>query len=445
MRHVLVPFVEALFRVVFEYDCVGEELVPAKGPAIVAANHPSYLDPILLSLQVRRPIRFMAWEALFRVPVLGAVMRAFGAFPVDTRRGQGQSAYEEAKALVLAGEVVGMFPEGRRSSTAWMEPALRQGVARLAWETGAPLVPATITGAFRAWPHFQRLPEPARIRVRYHEPIDPAPYRALPEAEGIEGLLAELRRRVERTLMPGVKADLRITALYAKQAPWPRWREALPAFGFVLLVFWKTRSWRLVLPAYGYIAYLLADVLVLPSRRLAMWIRNASPVYFLLFYGSFVLEPLGLPRVPAQGALLALVTGAFFPYLYERGRVTEGFIQGMVAACLLELGALRLFPVPFGPHIALPLFAAAYAWERRTVYWRYTAPTLLVYAGVVAHLFGAGIGTLPHVIAGLLAWLVVRFLPAGRPLAAADAPASTTMIGLGLLDPPGAGEEKGEP
>ena len=214
--------------------------------------------------------------------------------------------------------------------------------------------------------------------------------------------------------MPGVKADLRITALYAKQAPWPRWREALPAFGLVLLVFWMTRSWRLVLPAYGYIVYLLADVLVIPARRLAKWIRNASPVYFLLLYGAYVLEPLGLPRVQAQGALLALVTGAFFPYLYERGRVTEGFIQGMVAACLLELGALRLFPVPFGPHIALPLFAAAYAWERRTVYWRYTAPLLVAYVVATSWMFGTGLTVLPHVITGLLAWLVVRFLPAGR-------------------------------
>src|SRR6185295_9359029 len=102
----------------------------------------------------------------------------------------------------------------------------------------------------------------------------------------------------------------------------------------------------------------------------------------------------------------------FFPYLYDRGRVTEGFIQGMVAACLIELGALRLFPVPFGPHIALPLFAAAYAWERRTVYWRYAAPALLLYVGVIARLFGAGTTVLPHVIAGLLAWFVVRFLPA---------------------------------
>ncbi|HEY7515191.1 MAG TPA: lysophospholipid acyltransferase family protein, partial [Vicinamibacteria bacterium] len=188
MRKALSALVEALFRVLFVYDCVGEEHVPAEGPAIVAANHPSYLDPILLSLQVPRRIWFMAWDALFRVPVLGVVMRVFGAFPVDVRRGQGRAAYEKARELLEAGEVVGIFPEGRRSRTGWMEPALRGGAARLAWETGVLLVPATIAGAYRAWPYFQSLPRPARIRVRYHEPIDPAPYRFLPEEEAVDAL-----------------------------------------------------------------------------------------------------------------------------------------------------------------------------------------------------------------------------------------------------------------
>jgi 1-acyl-sn-glycerol-3-phosphate acyltransferase len=436
MRQAMKPLVEALFRVLFEYDCVGEEHVPASGPAIVASNHPSYLDPVLLSLQVKRPIRFMAWDALFRVPVLGALVRALGAFPVDTRKGQGRLAFAQAKALVEQGEVVGIFPEGRRSGTAWMEPRLREGAARLAYETGAPLVPATITGAYRAWPSHQRLPEPARIRVRYHEPIDPAPYRALPEDQAIEGLLAELRRRVERTLMPGVKADLRTTALYASPSPWPRPHEALPAFGLVLLVFWKTRSWVEVAPAYAYIAYLLADALFIPPRRLTKWIRNASPVYFLLFYGAHALRTLGLPPVPAQGALLAIVSGAFFPYFYARGRVTEGFIQGLVAACCLELLGLHLAPHPAGPHVALPLFAAAYAWERRSVYWRYAVPVLLAYVGVVFATFDLGPAVLPHAVAGLLAWLLARFMPGGSP-ARESAPPSAHLTSLGLAEPGG--------
>src|SRR5688500_12734740 len=181
MRRIVLPLIEALFRILFAYDCFGEENLPPTGPAVVAANHPSYLDPVLLSLQIRRPIHFMAWDALFRVPFLGALRRGFGAFPVDVRRGKGREAYEKAKALVVAGNVVGIFPEGKRSQAGWMEPGLREGAARLAFETGAPLVPATIAGAFRAWPYFKALPSPARIRVRFHEPIDPRPYQALPE------------------------------------------------------------------------------------------------------------------------------------------------------------------------------------------------------------------------------------------------------------------------
>ncbi len=130
-REALLAGLEALFKVLFTYDCVGEENVPATGGALVCANHPSYLDPILLSLQVKRPIRFMAWDALFRLPVIGWLVRLFGAFPVDTRRARGGAAYESAKALLEDGELVGIFPEGKRSRSGWMEEDLRAGAARL--------------------------------------------------------------------------------------------------------------------------------------------------------------------------------------------------------------------------------------------------------------------------------------------------------------------------
>src|SRR5229473_644602 len=117
MQRALKTLLEALFRVLFTYECRGVENVPVRGPAVVAANHPSYLDPVLLSLEVPRPIRFMAWEALFKVPLLGALIRAFGAFPVGVRKGQGREAYARARELVAGGEVVGIFPEGKRSRT----------------------------------------------------------------------------------------------------------------------------------------------------------------------------------------------------------------------------------------------------------------------------------------------------------------------------------------
>ena len=425
----MLTFAEVLFRVLFTYDCIGEEKIPAAGGVVVAANHPSYLDPVLLSLQVSRPIRFMAWERLFRIPLLGPFIRAFGAFPVDTRRGKGRQAYARARDLVMAGEVVGIFPEGRRSPAGWMEHSLREGAARLALETAVPLVPATITGAFRAWPHFQSLPKPARIRVRFHDPIDPAPYRSLPEAEALDGLLGELRRRVERSLLPGIKADLRTSVLYRMPAPWPRGYESFPALALAVLLFWKTRSLGAVAPVYAYLAYLLLDHFVIPPSRLAKWIRNGSPVLFLLAFAPRALRLLGRPDVPAGAALAAMLLGALFPYLYEHGRTALGFVRGVVLAAALELGALHLAPLGVGPHLALPLFAAAYAWDGRTVFWRYTVPVLAGYALGVGLLLRADAGAIVHVLAGLLAWLAVRLLPFRPGAAPAEAPPSP---GLGL-------------
>jgi hypothetical protein len=337
---------------------------------------------------------------------------------------------------VREGNLVGIFPEGKRSRTGWMEEELRAGAARLALETGAPLVPATIRGAFRAWPYFRSLPEPAKIHVRYHDPIDPGRYGSMPEDQATAALLAELRRRVERTLLPGVKADRRIEALYSGPAPWPRLVEAAPALGLALLVFWKTRSLAVVWPAYAYVGYLLLDLLVVPQRRLAKWFRNGSAAAFILADGGWVLPRLGLPSPLGKAALLALLAGAGFPYLYERGRLALAFVQGLVAAALLELGALYIAPLPLGPHVALPLFSAAFAWEERTVFWRYAAPILAAYALFVPLWLDGGVELLPHALAGLLAWGLVRFLP--RHGGAGPAPDEETDEGtsstLGLRD-----------
>jgi hypothetical protein len=313
-----------------------------------------------------------------------------------------------------------------------MPIALREGAARLAWETGAPLVPVSIAGAFRAWPHFQSLPRPARIRVRFHDPITPLPFSNLPEDQALPALLAELRQRVERSLLPGVKADLRMNVLYGAPSPWPRTYETLPALGLALLVFWKTNSLAAVAPVYAYVAYLLADRFLIPQARLVKWIRNASPALFLLGYLPRALSMLGLPPIPASGALAAFLSGAGFAYLYEHSRNVFGFVRGLVAAIVLELGALWVAPTGVGPHVALPLFAAAYAWERSTVFWKYSAPILALYVVGAVRLMGGGLNLVPHAMAGLLAWLFVRLVPLHSARAAQQEPEPPGGLGLNL-------------
>src|SRR5437867_3718321 len=119
----------ALFRVLFSVEYHGLENVPDRGPVIIAGNHPSYLDPALVGLPLKRPIRFMAWDALFKVPILGLVIKVIGAFPVDIRRGKGEAAFLEACRVLKSGQVLGIFPEGQRSERGPMGE-LRTGVAR---------------------------------------------------------------------------------------------------------------------------------------------------------------------------------------------------------------------------------------------------------------------------------------------------------------------------
>jgi len=105
-----------------------------------------------------------------------------------------------------------------------------------------------------------------------------------------------------------------------------------------------------------------------------------------------------------------------------------------VLATIFELGAQHLAASAIGPHVALPVYCAAYAWDQRSVFWRYTVPVLGAYAVLVPLWLGGGAELLPHALAGLVAWGLGRMLPSGADGGASsdveDAPAPTSTLGL---------------
>ncbi len=143
------------------FSTVGAENIPAEGAAIVACNHVSYLDPPALGCAIKRPIAYMAKTELFDIPVLGPVIRALGAFPVDRSRGD-VAAIKQAAEVLKSGALLGIFPEGTRNTDGTVKPQL--GVALLASMTGAPVVPAYLDGTA----HANRL---AKVTVVYGEPV----------------------------------------------------------------------------------------------------------------------------------------------------------------------------------------------------------------------------------------------------------------------------------
>jgi 1-acyl-sn-glycerol-3-phosphate acyltransferase len=155
-----------LFRIRFE----GAEHVPRTGPVIITPNHVTFMDPILVTIPIRRALHYMALEPFFRVRGLGALMRWARAFPIQEGEPD-NPAVRRALRVLRQGEALVIFPEGGRSPDGRLQ-AFRTGAFRLALATGAPVVPVTIVGAFEAWPVQRRLPRPGRIAITYHAPLD---------------------------------------------------------------------------------------------------------------------------------------------------------------------------------------------------------------------------------------------------------------------------------
>ncbi|MCL2014442.1 MAG: 1-acyl-sn-glycerol-3-phosphate acyltransferase [Oscillospiraceae bacterium] len=148
------------------YNCKFEGLnnFPEDGGFILVCNHRSYVDPVLLGLRLKHPLVFMAKAELFKIPVLGFLMKKLGAFEVSRGIG-GTSALDFAIKTVNEGKALALFPEGTRSKTGELKKP-KSGVVVIAAQTGSIIIPAAIS--FQGKLRFRR-----RITIRYGKPIDP--------------------------------------------------------------------------------------------------------------------------------------------------------------------------------------------------------------------------------------------------------------------------------
>ena len=196
MRFITWVLVNTLYRVRVD----GMEHIPEEGPALLVCNHVSFMDPLLLMANLRRPARFVMYYKIFNIPVLKFVFHTAKAIPIAGHKEDPevlQQAYDEVDAALADGELVCIFPEGGLTRDGDIAP-FRQGVTRILERRPVPVVPLALRGLWGSvWSrrdsmlHRARLPRRFRARVELvaGAPMTPTDART----DALEARVRELR------------------------------------------------------------------------------------------------------------------------------------------------------------------------------------------------------------------------------------------------------------
>jgi 1-acyl-sn-glycerol-3-phosphate acyltransferase len=194
----LVAFtIRSILRINGGFEIKGKENIPLEGGVLVSANHISYLDPPLVGSLLPRRATFMARSGLFDIPVLGWIIKG-AAFPVDREKTRPSTIKETVRRL-KGGELIVIFPEGKRSDSGELMDAKR-GVGMIASLSRVPVVPALIVGSDRALPVDAKWLKRARVTVVIGKPIY---YNSITEGKNYSG--HELHEEISRRVMAAIK------------------------------------------------------------------------------------------------------------------------------------------------------------------------------------------------------------------------------------------------
>jgi 1-acyl-sn-glycerol-3-phosphate acyltransferase len=188
-----------LIHTFYRVDKSGLDNIPEEGPCVVVCNHVSYVDAVVIAACVRRPIRFVMDHRIFKVPVLSFIFRTMRTIPIAPAKednGMKDRAFEEVKKALEAGEVVGIFPEGKLTDTGELN-AFRPGIRQIIEATPVPVVPMALSGLWGSF--FSRSTNGkamrslrgiySRIAFIVAPPVDPARV----TLEGLQATVLELR------------------------------------------------------------------------------------------------------------------------------------------------------------------------------------------------------------------------------------------------------------
>lgn len=174
---------------------VGREHIDSTRGGLFLVNHQSFLDPLFVAAFLGRPVSYLARDSLFRVPVIGWVLRNTHVIPISREAARGGSIRIALERLE-SGFLVGIFPEGTRTSDGKVGD-FRPGFLALARRTQQPIYPVGIVGADRVMSRNSKWIRPGRVDVVIGAPFTPDELRQLHESEDDKALCLMARNKVE--------------------------------------------------------------------------------------------------------------------------------------------------------------------------------------------------------------------------------------------------------
>lgn len=177
--------VKTVLSPLYRFEVIGAENFPKEGGILLCSNHIHALDPPVVGMTAPRTVHFMAKEELFKAPILGPILPKVNAFPV--KRGMSdREALRTALKILKSGEVVGLFPEGTRSTDGILKKGL-SGAGFFALRGNADVMPCAIIGPYKAF---------RKVRVVYGEPIRMEPFRERKASvdEVTEAIMASIQK-----------------------------------------------------------------------------------------------------------------------------------------------------------------------------------------------------------------------------------------------------------
>ena len=213
MGYVLAKWIVGLiFRALWRPRVEGLENVPAEGPVIIASNHLSFIDSVVIPLAVPRRVRFLAKAEYFtgrglRGRLTALFFHLIDAVPAErTGNRDSMRSLESALGVLREGSAFGIYPEGTRSRDGRLYRG-RTGVGWLALTSSAPVVPVGLIGTDRVQPVGARGVRIAPVLVRFGPPLDPAAYAGLPAGRARREITDEVMARIA-ALSPQERADV---------------------------------------------------------------------------------------------------------------------------------------------------------------------------------------------------------------------------------------------